>query len=106
MLKAARHVAAQRSGRVLILSALHGLVELDTQRKQIAPYDVKMGAPGSIAPAALANQLAAIAPSSITTLLPLAYAAALDEAAELVGAPVPPDAVGKSSNSTELTNRR
>lgn len=84
MLRAARRVATQQAGRVLILSALHGLVELDTQ---LAPYDVKMGDPGSITPAALAHQLAALAPSSITTLLPLAYAAALDEAAELAGAP-------------------
>lgn len=84
MLRAARRVATQQAGRVLILSALHGLVELDTE---IAPYDVKMGDPGSIAPDVLAHQVASIAPSSITTLLPLAYAAALDEAAELAGAP-------------------
>lgn len=84
MLRAARRVAEQQSGRVLILSALHGLVELDTE---LAPYDVKMGDAGSIASVDLAHQLAAIAPSTITTLLPRAYRAVLDEAARLAGAP-------------------
>lgn len=84
MLRAARRIAEQQSGRVLILSALHGLVELDTQ---LAPYDVKIGEAGSIKTADLATQLATLAPSTITTLLPHAYAAALDAAAEIAGAP-------------------
>lgn len=84
MLRAARQVAERQSGRVLILSALHGLVELDTE---LAPYNVKMGQAGSIAPATLSAQLAALAPRSITALLPRAYCAALEEAAEISGAP-------------------
>ncbi len=84
MLRAARRTAEQQSGRVLILSALHGLVELHTE---LAPYDVKMGHAGSIATADLAAQLAMLAPSTITTLLPHAYAAALDAAADIAGAP-------------------
>lgn len=84
MLRAARRVAGQQSGRVLVLSALHGLAELDAE---LAPYDVRMGAAGSITPADLAHQLAAIAPSTITTLLPRAYRAVLAEAARLAGAP-------------------
>lgn len=84
MLRAARRVAEQQSGRVIILSALHGLVELDTE---LAPYDVKMGDAESIAPGNLAHQLAAIAPSTITTLLPRAYRTVLDEAARLADAP-------------------
>ena len=82
MLKAARRIADTDGGRVVIMSALHGLVELDTF---LAPYDLKMGEAGSVTAATLAGQLAAIAPSRITTLLPHAYAAVLDEAAELAG---------------------
>ncbi|MGB8403479.1 MAG: DUF6884 domain-containing protein [Mycobacterium sp.] len=82
MLKAARRLAEAQGGRVVVLSALHGLVELD---RVLDPYDLKMGEPGSIIVAALAGQLEAIAPSVVTTLLPHAYAVALDEAAELAG---------------------
>ncbi|AID18449.1 hypothetical protein [Mycobacterium phage Guo1] len=45
-----------------------------------------MGDPGSIQPAAIADQLRRIRPTTITTLLPRAYAQALDVAAELAGA--------------------
>lgn len=82
MLKAARRLAEDHGGRVVIMSALHGLVELETV---LAPYDLKMGETGSITVTTLAGQLKVIAPGSITTLLPHAYAAALDEAAELAG---------------------
>jgi len=82
MLKAARRLAQDHGGRAVIMSALHGLVELDAV---VAPYDLKMGQPGSITAAAVAGQLDTIAPRAITTLLPHTYAATLDEAAELAG---------------------
>lgn len=82
MLRAARRMATAQGGRVLVLSALHGLVELDTV---LDPYDVKMGAAGCVTAEVLAGQLVAIGPSAITTLLPHAYAATLDHAAELAG---------------------
>lgn len=81
--RAAEALAARIGGRVVILSALHGLVDPETV---IAPYDVKMGDPGSIAVDVLAGQLAALAPSSIHALLPRAYGAVLDAAAEAAGA--------------------
>ncbi|AYD84264.1 hypothetical protein SEA_SIZEMORE_57 [Mycobacterium phage Sizemore] len=84
VLRAARRLAAEQAGRVFILSALHGLVD---PADVLAPYDVKMGDPGSIQPAAIADQLRRIRrPTTITTLLPRAYAQALDVAAELAGA--------------------
>lgn len=82
MLRAARRLADTQGGRVLVLSARYGLVELDTV---LDPYDVKMGGAGCVTPEILAGQLVALGPSSITTLLPHAYAAALDHAAELAG---------------------
>lgn len=88
MLRAARRIAEEKAGRVLILSALHGLVECD---RELAPYDLKMGAMGAITPATIAAQLAGIAPSSITALLPRAYVTVLDEAAEIAAAPYPID---------------
>lgn len=81
-LRAAGALAADLGGRVLILSALHGLVD---PAAELEPYNVKMGDAGSIAADVLANQLEAIAPSSIHALLPRAYASALDVAAELAG---------------------
>jgi hypothetical protein len=54
------HLACRRAAavlttpdRILILSALHGLLPLD---RVIAPYDLRMGQPGSITPAALRRQ--------------------------------------------------
>lgn len=82
MLRAAHRLADSQGGRVLVLSALHGLVELDTV---LAPYDVKMGAAGCVTPDVLAGQLGVLGATSITTLLPRAYAAVLDHAAELAG---------------------
>lgn len=87
-LRAARVLAERAGGRVLILSALHGLVELDMV---LAPYDVKMGQPGCVGAAELAAQLAAIAPASIQTLLPRAYAGRLAEAAAIAGLAAPTD---------------
>ena len=66
--------------RVLILSALHGLVELDTV---LAPYDVKMGDPQSVTPAVLAAQATALGlgwGSEVYAFLPAAYFTALDTA--------------------------
>lgn len=85
MLRAARRVAEQQAGCVLILSALHGLVECDML---LDPYDMKMGAAGAITPA--------VAPSAITTLLPRAYANALRTAAANAGAPAPTDLFGNA----------
>jgi hypothetical protein len=80
-LKAAQKLAEDQAGRVFILSALHGLIPLD---RVLAPYDVKMGDRGCITPAELRDQLAAIAPTTVTALLPKAYRRAL----ELAGADV------------------
>jgi hypothetical protein len=65
---------------VLILSALHGLVTLDTV---IEPYDLKMGRNGSISQASLHTQMNNISqgePMHITSLLPQAYLNALSNA--------------------------
>ena len=48
-----RTADALQPARVLILSALHGLVELDAE---LAPYDVRMGQPGSVTAEQLAEQ--------------------------------------------------
>ncbi len=73
--------------RVLILSALHGLVELDTV---LAPYDLKMGRPGSVDVATLMRQAEEFGmgwgpgdddgPGEVYAMLPRAYYAALSEA--------------------------
>lgn len=75
--RAARRLAEDQGARVFILSALHGLVDPSTV---LAPYDVTMGDPDSIAPAAIAEQLAAIRPTAITSLLPRRYRDALEAA--------------------------
>lgn len=96
------HFGAQSD--VLILSALHGLVDPDAV---LDPYDLRMGAPGSITVEALAEQLAAAlgAPSfealpwcdlpdaRVTSFLPRAYRVALARAAELVNDAADADAV-------------
>lgn len=43
--------------RVLILSALHGLLEL---HQVVEPYDLRMGQPGSVTPARIRDQAAAL----------------------------------------------
>lgn len=68
------------SARVLILSALHGLVELDTE---LDPYNVKMGDAGCITPEALAAQAVELGIGwghEVYAMLPKAYLAALDAA--------------------------
>lgn len=67
--------------KVLILSALHGLVELD---ETVAPYDVKMGAPGSVSAPVLAAQLLTLGigqDDELCAMLPKAYRELLAEAA-------------------------
>lgn len=79
--RAAAKIAADQDARVFILSALHGLIEPSTV---LEPYDVKMGDAGSIKPAKIAEQLAAINATTITTLLPRAYRLALVRAGAIV----------------------
>lgn len=70
-LAAAEATAAdQGDTRVMILSAEHGLVELDTV---LAPYDTKMGQRGCIGTEVIVDQLVALAPQSVTSMLPSAY---------------------------------
>lgn len=80
-LRAARKLAEDQGARVFILSALHGLI---APAAVLDPYDVKMGDRGAIAPAAIAEQLAAINPTTITALLPKAYRLALVRAGAIV----------------------
>lgn len=90
-LAAARRLAGA-DGTVLILSALHGLLELDTI---VEPYDVKMGDPGAIdnaGPAGLerlgrqlVRHVARLEDAGhdveLMTLLPNAYRTAVEHAA-------------------------
>ncbi|WP_431728506.1 DUF6884 domain-containing protein [Verrucosispora sp. TAA-831] len=72
--------ATGRPARVLILSALHGLVELDTV---LAPYDLRMDSPGSVTAARLAEQATALGiewGAEVYALLPRPYLARLDDA--------------------------
>jgi hypothetical protein len=73
--------ASQRMpAQALVLSGLHGLITLDTV---IAPYDLKMGAPGSVSPATVAAQAASLGimwGCEVHALLPRAYLAVLDAA--------------------------
>ncbi|MEU9141695.1 DUF6884 domain-containing protein [Streptomyces sp. NPDC048404] len=62
-------------GTVLILSALHGLVPLD---RVLAPYDMRMGAAGSVTPALLreqARELGLDRAADVTILAGLSYTA-------------------------------
>jgi len=65
---------------VVVLSALHGLITLDTV---IAPYDLKMGQPGSVSPGTVAAQAASLGimrGCEVHALLPRAYLAVLNAA--------------------------
>lgn len=85
--------AAERLGarRVLILSALHGLLELD---EMVEPYDLRMGQPGCVDAERVgkqARELGELYAPNVTLLLPSAYAAVAaavwpDAARPLVGA--------------------
>jgi len=83
MFKDALRTAELIGNRVLILSAKHGLVELDDV---LDPYDVKMGDTGSISAREVAAQLVLFNVHFVDMLLPKAYAELLIEAAEMVGA--------------------
>lgn len=68
--------------RIFILSALHGLVELG---QELAPYDLRMGAEGSIDAESVRAQAEAleILDDEIYAFLPTAYFEVLDEALRL-----------------------
>lgn len=57
--------------------ARFGLLTLDTV---IAPYDLRMGQPGSVTAECVAAQLAGYRPSEINTMLPAAYLRVLVDA--------------------------
>ena len=85
-LRAAEKLAAEQGGRVLILSALHGLIEPDAV---IEPYNLHMKQAGAIGTAELAQQLNSTGTGQATCLLPKHYLAALTRAAhELSGVEV------------------
>jgi cytoplasmic iron level regulating protein YaaA (DUF328/UPF0246 family) len=69
---------------VLILSALHGLVTLDTV---LEPYDLRMGHKWSVSASKVNNQLNAFVPRNetfiIDALLPKAYMEKLEEATDM-----------------------
>lgn len=70
---------------VLILSALHGLLTLD---QVVAPYNVKMGDPGSVTVETIAEQAQALgmtweARADVYAMLPGAYFRKLDAALRL-----------------------
>jgi hypothetical protein len=71
--RACRRAAAARGGRLLILSALHGLLDPATV---IDPYDLRMGQPGSVTPAEVRDQAGAlgILDARVTVLAGKAYA--------------------------------
>jgi hypothetical protein len=78
---AADALAARTPGaRVVILSALHGLLELDAV---VAPYDVTFGDAGAITVDRLAAQLAGV--TRVVALTPNRYTAALAAAADAAG---------------------
>lgn len=77
---AARSIAEGDDAQVLVLSALHGLVQLD---QVIAPYDLRMGAPGSVTAETVAAQALALGidwGADVYALLPSAYFEVLDAA--------------------------
>jgi hypothetical protein len=68
-------LAAQLGARVMILSARHGLVDLD---QVLAPYDVTVGDPGAVTRAQVAAQLAALGVREVHALTPRRYSALLE----------------------------
>jgi len=78
--RAARRAADALGGRVLILSALHGLVDLDTV---LEPYDLRMGQPGSVAPERLAEQAVALGVADSLNVAVLAGKAYADAASSV-----------------------
>lgn len=71
MLRSAQAYAADEdNAKVMILSAEHGLLDLDTV---VAPYDTKMGDAGCIDADVVRAQLIELAPAAIVSMLPAAY---------------------------------
>lgn len=89
--QAAEALRGRHGGRVLILSAAHGLLELE---QLLEPYDVTWGDPGEITPAELGAQARALGllEATVVTLLPQAYRRALEAA----GVPIYRDAFAGS----------
>lgn len=79
-LRAAQAYAGRTDSAVRILSAKHGLLELDTI---VTPYDARFGQAGHIHPSQLSNQLTTLGAHTVTTLLPRRYLTALTEAARV-----------------------
>jgi len=78
-------VSQRMQAGVFILSALHGLITPDTF---IAPYDLQMGRPGSVAPRVVRAQAAwhgITQACDVFGLLPHAYLAVLDAALSPAG---------------------
>lgn len=81
-LAAVQAEAADTEATILILSALHGLITLDTV---LEPYNVKMGDAGSVTAQTVAAQAAALGMDwesrpDVYAFLPNRYFAVLDEA--------------------------
>ena len=68
--QAADRLALNLGGRVLILSAKHGLLDLDTV---IDPYEQRIDAPGAVTQDDVARQLIAMDARNIIALTPKAY---------------------------------
>jgi hypothetical protein len=81
----ARRAADALGGRVLILSALHGLLQLD---ELVEPYDVQVGDDRAVAPDEVAAQARQLGVRRVIALTPKRYTALLADAlgAELVDA--------------------
>ena len=77
-LDTAEKEAALDGGRVLILSALHGLLELD---QVVEPYDVKMGDAEAVDAARITEQAVALdlLDDDVYALLPSTYFKTLDD---------------------------
>ena len=73
-LRRAETLAAGHDADVAILSALHGLVDLDDE---LDPYDVTWGNRNAITPAVLGEQLTRRRPGRVVALTPKAYTEAL-----------------------------
>jgi hypothetical protein len=78
----AEFITGHAGTQTMILSALHGLLELDTV---VAPYDVTMGGSGAITAEQLALQLVRTGATRVVALTPNRYTDALAAACELAG---------------------
>jgi hypothetical protein len=86
-LAAAEAEARDMGGEVLILSALHGLVQLDTV---LEPYDLKMGDEGSVTAERVLEQARELGMETedmvdVYSFLPKAYFGVLDAALREIG---------------------